>query len=76
MLIIKLTLVVIALVSIAFLLMGFNIFLRKKQFPKFEVGHNPDMRKMGLTCAKYDEIKAHKMRKKGKCSQPNTSCGC
>lgn len=70
MLTLKLILLVVGILGLAFLAMGFNIFFRKKKFPEFEVGHNKDMRKLGIHCAKYEELKCHKKLKKGQ------TCGC
>ena len=58
---VKLLLIVIAILAIAFLIMGFNIFFRKnKKFPKSSVGGNKDMRNLGLKCARHEEIKCRK----------------
>ncbi|HRW63870.1 MAG TPA: hypothetical protein P5132_10290 [Bacteroidales bacterium] len=52
---------VLALLTIAFLGMGFNIFFRKnKKFPQTSVGKNKDMRKLGLSCAKHEEIRCRR----------------
>lgn len=46
----------IAVLAIAIFLMSFNIIFRKDgQFPVTEVGHNKEMRKRGLRCAKGEE---------------------
>lgn len=51
----------LVIVGIAVLGLGLNIFFRKNgKFPDSEVGTNPNMRKMGLTCAKQDEIKSYR----------------
>ncbi len=51
----------LVIVGIAVLGLGLNIFFRKNgRFPDSEVGTNPNMRKMGLTCAKQDEIKSYR----------------
>lgn len=51
----------LVIVSLAFLGLGLNIFFRKNgKFPDSEVGTNPNMKKMGLTCAKQDEIKSYR----------------
>ena len=58
---IKLLLLVTGLMSIVFLAIGFNIFFRKnKKFPVTSVGGNKDMRKLGLSCAKHEEIKCRR----------------
>ncbi|SDC29078.1 hypothetical protein [Williamwhitmania taraxaci] len=55
--------VALKLIGIASLLMafvviglGFNIFFLKKKFPETEVGHNKDMRKRGIKCARTEEM--------------------
>ena len=51
----------ILLLSIAMLGLAFNIIFRKKgKFPAYRVGHNPQMRKIGISCVKHDEIKCFK----------------
>jgi hypothetical protein len=55
------------IVALAFLGLGLSIFFRKKgKFPDHEVGTNHNMKKMGITCVKQDELKAWgKDNKKG-----------
>jgi len=44
--------------------MAFNILFRKNgKFPRYQVGHNKEMRKLGITCVKHDEIKCFKKLK-------------
>lgn len=58
---IELFFLVIGLMTIAFLALGFNVFFRKnKKFPETSVGKNRDMRKMGLSCAKHEEIRCRR----------------
>ncbi len=53
------------IVAVSFLAMGVSVFFRKNgKFPTFEIGKNKDMRKLGITCAKHDEIKCHNRLKK------------
>ena len=57
-------LISVALLAIAFIGLGFSIFFRKNgKFPETGVGHNPEMRKLGLTCARSDEIKSFNLQK-------------
>lgn len=52
------------LVAIAFIGLAFNILFRKNgKFPETGVGHNPEMRKRGLSCAKTEEIREWNLRK-------------
>jgi hypothetical protein len=54
---------VLTVVVISFVFLGFNIFIRKKSFPETEIGRNKEMRKLGLTCPKCEEIRElHKKR--------------
>jgi len=55
---IELFFLVFGLMVIAVIAMGFNVFFRKnKKFPETSVGKNKDMRKLGLSCARSEEIK-------------------
>ena len=63
---IKLFLITGVVVAVSFLAMGVSIFVKKNgKFPSFEIGKNKEMRKLGITCAKHDEIKCHNRLKKG-----------
>lgn len=57
-------LLVVALVGIAFLGLGINIFFRRLSFPETEVGKNKHMKSLGLTCARCDEMKKFREQKK------------
>ncbi len=49
--------------------LAFNILFRKNgKFPAYEVGHNKDMKKMGITCVKHDEYKCFGKADKNACS--------
>ncbi len=69
MLILKLISLSIILLGIAFI--GFatqilfkNLILNKKgKFPQISIGKNKNMRKLGLRCAKCEEIKSCKTKK-------------
>jgi hypothetical protein len=51
-------LISIVFVALAFAGLGLNILFRKNgKFPDTEVGHNKNMRNLGITCSKADEIK-------------------
>jgi hypothetical protein len=53
----------IILLGIVVLIMGVNIFFRKKKFPETHVGHNKDMRRIGVVCAKtMDRIEQKKAK--------------
>lgn len=53
----------VIIIFISFILLGFNIFFRKKNFPETSVGHNRHMKKLGITCVKHDEIKLYRKLK-------------
>lgn len=56
--ILTLIMVVIVLLAIVILMLGVKIFFHKsRKFPETSVGHNPEMRKRGLTCARASEIR-------------------
>jgi hypothetical protein len=46
-----------------------NILIRKNgKFPAYRVGHNKDMKRLGITCVKHDEIKCHRKNlREGNC---------
>ena len=53
------------LVAIAFVALGVGVFfLPARKFPETEVGHNRHMRELGISCAKCDERRAWKKKKK------------
>jgi len=64
----KILLIAMVLLSISVLGMMLNIIVKKKgKFPAYRVGHNKDMRKLGISCVKHDEIRCHnKVLKEGK----------
>jgi hypothetical protein len=54
----------VVIVAIAFIGLGLSIFFRKNgKFPETGVGHNTEMRKLGITCARSDEIKRFNLQK-------------
>ena len=62
----KILIITVILLSIAMLGMALNILVRKKgRFPAYQVGHNRDMHKLGISCAKHDEIRCHKLNLNG-----------
>jgi hypothetical protein len=64
----KILILALILISISTLGLMLNIIIKKKgRFPAYRVGHNKDMRKLGITCVKHEEIKCHDQRlKEGK----------
>ncbi|MDA3882899.1 MAG: hypothetical protein PF481_06420 [Bacteroidales bacterium] len=57
-------LIAVVFVGLAVIGLGINIFFRKKKFPDTEVGKNNDMRTLGLSCARCDEMKKFRQRKR------------
>lgn len=58
-------LISIVLIAIAFAGLGLNILLRKNgKFPETEVGSNKNMKKLGITCTKQDEMKMYHQEKR------------
>ncbi len=53
----KLFLLVLVLVALAFLGLGINIIFFKKPFPETEVSRNKDMYRLGIRCAKCEEMR-------------------
>lgn len=58
-------LITIVLVALAFAGLGFNILFRRNgKFPQTEVGSNKNMKNLGITCTKQDEMKIFRQEKK------------
>lgn len=56
------------LLGIAFIGLTFRIlFVRDGRFPETSIGKNKEMKKLGITCAKHDEINCHNHLKGGGC---------
>jgi len=59
----KVILLAIAVMGIGILGMAFNIVFRKSKFPETHVGHNREMRKRGIVCAKtMDRMERKKLK--------------
>lgn len=51
------------LVGISVLLLGLNIFFRKKPFPETHISHNKELSKLNIVCAKtMDRMEQKKVR--------------
>jgi len=60
----EIVLLVIGLVGLSVLLLGFNVFIRRKPFPDTHVGHNKEMKKRKIVCAKtMDKMEQAKVKK-------------
>ena len=66
---IKILLISIVLIGVGMLGMSLSILVKKNgKFPAYRVGHNKNMKKLGITCVKHEEIKCHKKNmKEGNC---------
>ncbi len=59
------------LLGIAFLGLAFRIlFVREGRFPQTSVGKNKQMKELGITCVKHDELKCYKG------GSSSSGCGC
>jgi len=55
---IKLMLPALILIGISGIFLGIRMLIQKNgKFPETEIGHNKKMRKLGIRCAKAEEIK-------------------
>lgn len=65
-----------ALVIIALGVFGmcFNIVFRKKEFPKYDVGSNEEMRKRGIRCFKDEDAELHGKHCTGNYSEACKDC--
>lgn len=65
-----------ALVIVALGVFGmcFNIIFRKKEFPKYDVGSNEEMRKRGIRCFKDEDAELHGKRCTGNYSEACKDC--
>lgn len=71
----KVLLITIVLMAFVFLLLGIQTFFtKKKKFPETEIGHNKNMAKLGISCAKHSEYQC-RAEVTGKPSD-NMGCGC
>ena len=49
------------LLGIAFIGLSFRtLFMREGRFPETSIGKNKEMRKLGITCVKHDEMHCYK----------------
>jgi len=75
--VLKLFLVVLAIVGLCVFGMCFNIIFRGKEFPKYDVGSNEEMRKRGIRCYKDEDAALHSGKKGGRpadCTGDCASC--
>lgn len=61
----EIVLAAIILIGIGVFGMCFNVIFRKNgEFPETEVGHNKDMKKLGIKCARVSELALRKKLKR------------
>jgi flagellar basal body-associated protein FliL len=62
-------LVTVVLVAICFVAIGVQVFFsKKKKFPDTEIGHNAEMRKRNIKCAKCEELERCTLKSMGDCA--------
>lgn len=69
----KIFLLAFGLVAVCVLLLSFNI-LRGKEFPKYDVGSNEEMRKRGIRCYKEVDAEIHARKCSGNYSEACKDC--
>ena len=70
------TTVLVALLLLVVCIFGmcFNIIFRKKEFPKYDVGSNEEMRKRGIRCYKDEDAALHGKHCTGNYSEACNDC--
>ena len=67
--IVKLIVIVACILFIALLGMAVKVIFHKShKFPETSAGHNKEMRKKGISCARHDEIKCWSKKQNNGCS--------
>lgn len=62
------------LVGLCVIGLGVNILFRKKEFPKYDVGSNPEMRRRGIRCYKDEDAALHRKKCTGDQSDACKEC--
>lgn len=63
----KLTLIIVAIVAVAMLLLTVNIWLRGGEFRSQHIGQSPEMRRRGIHCVQsMDAMERRELREKSK----------
>ena len=74
--ILQLILVCVTILTVCIAAMAINIIVKKNgKFPDGEIGSNPNMQKLGIQCAKQEEMMLWKNRG-GNDSMLGGCCGC
>lgn len=71
----KVFLVTLAVVAICIFGLCFNIIFRGKEFPKYDVGSNEEMKKIGIRCFKEVDAELHSKPCSGGTSEACKECG-
>ena len=74
----KLILPAIAIMAVVFIFLGIRMLIQKNgKFPETEISKNKEMRKLGIHCARVDEIRCRREVDKTLAgSSGNTASGC
>ncbi len=59
-------LIVFVLIALSFAGLGISIWIKGK-FPDTHVGHNPEMKKLGISCAKNEDALCQGRKDSDKC---------
>lgn len=70
----KVFLLALVLVGLCVFGLCFNIIFRKKEFPKYDVGSNEEMRKRGIRCFKDEDAAIHSRKCTGGNSEACKDC--
>lgn len=70
----KTFLVALVIVGLGVFGMCFNIIFRHKEFPKYDVGSNEEMRKRGIRCFKDEDAALHGKHCSGEYSDACKEC--
>ena len=70
----KVFLLTLAVVGLCVIGLCFNIIFRKKEFPKYDVGSNEEMRKRGIRCFKDVDAELHQKHCDGNFSEACKDC--
>ena len=68
-------LITLAFVALCVFGLCFNIIFRKNgEFPKYDVGSNEEMKKIGISCFKDEDAKLHMKKCSGNYSEACKDC--
>ena len=70
----KVFLATLVLTGLCILGLGVNIFFRKKDFPKYDVGANEEMKKRGIRCFKDVDSEIHRKTCEGRGNESCKDC--